>query len=237
MLPNAVVRRLCRLLACAAPLIGSAAPVLAQPPKAPPVSGPKVDQGIPASAAADPVIAIVEGHSIYLSQLGRAAQALPENLRGLPFDTLYPVLLDRIVDHEALVTMARRGGLENRAEVQQEIQAATDRILEGAYLQPGGRSEGHRGGDPGPLQPPVCQPAGRRGSARPPHPGRDRRRSAQGIWTICERRGFRDGRADRQQGPGRRQWRRSRVLPPRAGLAGLRRRGVFLQPGQIAPIR
>jgi peptidyl-prolyl cis-trans isomerase C len=134
MLPNAIVRRLCRLLACAAPLLGPAAPVLAQSPKAPPVSAPKVDRGTPAAAPADPVIAIVEGHSIYLSQLGRAAQALPENLRGLPFDTLYPVLLDRIVDHEALVTMARRGGLENRADVQQEIQAATDRILEGAYL-------------------------------------------------------------------------------------------------------
>jgi peptidyl-prolyl cis-trans isomerase C len=80
------------------------------------------------------VIAIVEGHLIHLSELGRAARALPENLRGLPFETLYPVLLDRIVDHEALVMMAKRNGLEGRADVQQEIQAATGRILEGAWL-------------------------------------------------------------------------------------------------------
>jgi peptidyl-prolyl cis-trans isomerase C len=140
----ATLFRICRLLACAASVFGFAAPAPAQSPNAAaPDPGlgttlrrgdPKVDQGRPAQTPADPPIAIVEGHPIYLSQLGRAAQALPDNLRGLSFDTLYPVLLDRIVDHEALVTMARRRGLESRPDVQQEIQAATDRILEGAYL-------------------------------------------------------------------------------------------------------
>lgn len=138
---------ICRLLACAAVPFCTATGVLAQSPRsgsaAMPDTGlgaalrrgdPKLDQNRPAQGSADPLIALVEGHPIYLSQLGRAARALPENLRGLPFDTLYPVLLDRIVDHEAVVTMARRGGLENRPDVQQEIQAATDRILEGAYL-------------------------------------------------------------------------------------------------------
>lgn len=137
---------LCRLLACVAVPLCIAPGGFAQSPKSG-AAGPdpglgttlrrgdaKIDQGRPAKAPADPLIALVEGHPIYLSHLGRAAQALPENLRGLPFDTLYPVLLDRLVDHEALVTMARREGLENRPDVQQEIQAATDRILEGAYL-------------------------------------------------------------------------------------------------------
>jgi peptidyl-prolyl cis-trans isomerase C len=133
-----------RSLACAALMLGFAGSASAQPA----VSGPsaagmgtaprqaesKIEGPKPAQKPADPLIAIVEGHLIYLSQLGRASQALPENLRGLPFDTLYPVLLDRIVDHEALVMMARRNGLESRADVQQEIQAATGRILEGAWL-------------------------------------------------------------------------------------------------------
>ena len=144
---NAIVCRLCRLLACTAPLLGNASPLLAQPPKSPapavPNSGPAtaprrsdatVDREQPAQASADPMIALVEGHPIYLSQLGRATADLPENLRELPFDTLYPVLLERIIDHEALVTMARRGGLDNRPDVQQDLQAAADRILEAAYL-------------------------------------------------------------------------------------------------------
>ncbi len=87
-----------------------------------------------AQANADPVVGSVEGHLIYLSELGDASKTLPENLRGMPFDTLYPVLLDRMIDHEALVIMARRAGLEQKKQVQHDIQVATERILEGAYL-------------------------------------------------------------------------------------------------------
>ncbi len=89
---------------------------------------------VPAPANADPVVGSVEGHLIYLSELGDASNTLPENLRGMPFDTLYPVLLDRMIDHEALVIMARRAGLEQKKQVQHDIQVATERILEGAYL-------------------------------------------------------------------------------------------------------
>src|ERR1700748_2207146 len=88
----------------------------------------------PAQGSPDPVVGSVEGHLIYLSDLGEASKTLPENLRGLPFDTLYPVLLDRMIDHEALVIMSRRKGLEQTKQVQHEIQTATERILEGAYL-------------------------------------------------------------------------------------------------------
>jgi peptidyl-prolyl cis-trans isomerase C len=88
----------------------------------------------PAQGSADPVVGSVEGHLIYLSDLGEASKTLPENLRGLPFDTLYPVLLDRMIDHEALVIMSRRKGLEQTKQVQHDIQIATERILEGAYL-------------------------------------------------------------------------------------------------------
>jgi peptidyl-prolyl cis-trans isomerase C len=92
------------------------------------------DASASAQGVADPVVGSVEGHLIYLSELGEASKTLPENLRGMPFDTLYPVLLDRMVDHEALVMMAERRGLEQKKQVQRDIQAATERILEGAYL-------------------------------------------------------------------------------------------------------
>src|SRR4051794_39218553 len=91
-------------------------------------------QAAPAQGTPNPVVGSVEGHLIYLSDLGEASKTLPENLRGLPFDTLYPVLLDRMIDHEALVIMARRKGLEQLKRVQHDIQVATERILEGAYL-------------------------------------------------------------------------------------------------------
>ncbi|MDR3538011.1 MAG: peptidylprolyl isomerase [Acetobacteraceae bacterium] len=119
--------------ASAQPAAGQAAPggtvVLSPPLKA---SDLAPDQ--PIKGATDPVVGSVDGHLIYLSELGRATQALPENLRDLPFDMLFPVLLDRMVDHESLVLMARRRSMDDNPAVKREIQAAIDRILEGAYL-------------------------------------------------------------------------------------------------------
>ena len=124
--------------------IALALPALAQKASAPAIgpalgiapSGVGTDGGSapPVQANADPVVGSVEGHLIYLSDLGEASKTLPENLRGLPFDTLYPVLLDRMIDHESLVIMARRKGLEEKKQVRRDIQSAVDRILEGAYL-------------------------------------------------------------------------------------------------------
>src|ERR1700761_3653330 len=71
--------------------------------------------GTPAAPRnADPVVASVEGHLIYLSDLAEASKTLPDNLRSLPFETLYPVLLDRMVDHQALVIMAHQRGLDDQ---------------------------------------------------------------------------------------------------------------------------
>jgi len=82
----------------------------------------------------DPIVAIVEGHMIYLSDVGRAVPALPENIRELPFTTLYPVVLDRLIDHQALVATARRQHLDDDPAVRREMDEATDRVLEGALL-------------------------------------------------------------------------------------------------------
>lgn len=82
----------------------------------------------------NPVVASVDGYPVYLQDLGDAMRALPEPLRGMPFDSLYPVLVDRLVDHQALVIMAKRVGLEESPAVAREIKRATERILEAAYL-------------------------------------------------------------------------------------------------------
>ena len=82
----------------------------------------------------DPVVAAVEGHMIYLSDLARLVPSLPESVRSLPFETLYPALLDRSIDHQALVTVARRDHLDDDPRVKREVDAATERILEAALL-------------------------------------------------------------------------------------------------------
>jgi peptidyl-prolyl cis-trans isomerase C len=110
------------------------APASAQPAKSPAGSQAGPPSAEAPAAATDPVVVSVDGHQIRLSDVGRVVQSLPPTLRDQPFDKLYPDLLDRLIDHQVLVMMARRTGLESKPDVRQDIQTATDRILEGAYL-------------------------------------------------------------------------------------------------------
>jgi peptidyl-prolyl cis-trans isomerase C len=111
-----------------------AKPAEPRPAEATKPSGSAMTPGDVLKSPADPVVGIVEGHMIYLSDVGRAVPALPENLRGLPFETLFPVVLDRIIDHQALVAIARRKHLDEDPAVRRDMDAATERVLEGALL-------------------------------------------------------------------------------------------------------
>ena len=85
-------------------------------------------------AAANPVLATVDGHPIHLSEVQQAAASLPPNLRGMAPETLYPMLLTRMIDARALVIAARREKLEQTPAVKQQIAAVTDQVLENALL-------------------------------------------------------------------------------------------------------
>jgi peptidyl-prolyl cis-trans isomerase C len=116
------------------PSLGLTPPGITSLPTVPDASVPAAAAGQPVRRASDPLVASIEGHLIYLSDVGRAARTLPENLRNLPFDTIYPALLKRMIDHQTLVLLARRKGLEDDPEVRRDIAAATERVLEGALL-------------------------------------------------------------------------------------------------------
>ncbi len=133
------MRLFCRFVGLAGSLmvVGLSLAALAQP--AAPVPQAPAEPGVPTAAppardASDPVVASVDGHPILLSDVGKAVQGLPPAMRDLPFDKLYPVVLDRLIDHQAAVMLAQRAGLESDPTVRQQIATATDRILEGAYL-------------------------------------------------------------------------------------------------------
>ena len=83
---------------------------------------------------ADPVVAKVDGQAIHLSDVKEAAQSLPENLRGLPVQTLYPMLLDQLIDGRALVREAHKSGLDKDPDVERQVTAAEDRALQTALL-------------------------------------------------------------------------------------------------------
>jgi peptidyl-prolyl cis-trans isomerase C len=88
----------------------------------------------PLGAGSDPVVGSVDGKLVYLSDLTRVVNTLPEQMRDMPFESVMPVLLDRIIDHEALTLQARRASLDKRPDVQRDMRAAADQVLERAWL-------------------------------------------------------------------------------------------------------
>ncbi len=129
--------------AFAASLFGATA--LAQtPPAAKPA--PKPAASAPASAPApatapptaaaqpDPVVAKVGNDDIHLSDLSEAAQTLPEEMRGMPPATLYPLLLDQMIDRKAIVIEARKEKLQDDPQVKRAIARASDTALQNAVL-------------------------------------------------------------------------------------------------------
>jgi len=104
-----------RLCLGSALLLAGALPVLAQ------------------QAPADPVLATVNGQPIHLSDVKEAAQALPQ-ARNLPPQQVYPLLLDQLIDAQALLVKAQQTGLDKDPDVQRVIKAAQERALESAYL-------------------------------------------------------------------------------------------------------
>ncbi len=115
----------------AAPSPAASPPAVAPPAAAPVASAPAAAT----TAPADPVVATVDGQPIHLSDLNQAAQILPPQLREIPPQTLFPMLLDQQIDRKALVIEARKTGLDKDPVVQRQIALAVDTTLQNALLQ------------------------------------------------------------------------------------------------------
>ncbi|MBN8873815.1 MAG: peptidylprolyl isomerase [Rhodospirillales bacterium] len=105
---------------------GTATPATTAPATAPAAGG---------AAAADPVVATVNGQPITLRDLQDAAASLPPTARGMPKETLYPLLLEQLIDGRALVAEAQKDGLAQQPDVQRKVKAAEDQALQTALLQ------------------------------------------------------------------------------------------------------
>lgn len=84
--------------------------------------------------AADPVVAKVNGKSIYFSDVRSALQMLPPEIQQLPPELLFPRLLDSVVDKVLTVEAAKKEGLDKNPEVRRAIKEAEKNIVHQAFL-------------------------------------------------------------------------------------------------------
>jgi peptidyl-prolyl cis-trans isomerase C len=115
-----------------APVRAQTAPPSAAPTTTPTTPGPAAGAAVPHT---DPVIAKVDGQEIHVSDLNEAAQNLPENMRQMPPTMLYPMLLDQMIDRDALVIAAKKQGLQNDPLVKRDLQRAADTTLQNALIK------------------------------------------------------------------------------------------------------
>jgi peptidyl-prolyl cis-trans isomerase C len=126
----------------ATPAAGPSATAPAAP--APPVTAQPTEPSdaapAPSAAAAsqprpDPVVAKVNGQPVHLSDVQELAQGLPDELRGMPSKMLFPLLIDQLVDREAMVIAARKQGLDKDPAIQRQIRLAESAALQNALIQ------------------------------------------------------------------------------------------------------
>jgi len=89
----------------------------------------------PSAVPADPVVGRVNADEIHLSDIAAAAQGLPDQYRSMPSATLFPLLLDQLIDRDALVIQARKQGLDKDPAVQQLMARAQEQVLEDALMR------------------------------------------------------------------------------------------------------
>jgi peptidyl-prolyl cis-trans isomerase C len=88
-----------------------------------------------AQPAPDPIVARVDGQEIHASDLAEAAQALPQDMRGMPPAVVMPMLIDQLVDRKAITLLARQRKFADDPGVLRAVARATDQAMQTALLQ------------------------------------------------------------------------------------------------------
>jgi peptidyl-prolyl cis-trans isomerase C len=131
--------RLLRLIVvCGAAAAISASANAQQPANPPPAAKPQqpAQPAKPTQASPkDPVVAIVNGQQIRLSELEVAQQALPPQYRNMPLKSVYPALLDRIIDSKLVVADGRKNKIPDDPAFKKRMAFIEDQILQDFWLQ------------------------------------------------------------------------------------------------------
>lgn len=88
----------------------------------------------PVAAQDDPVVAKVEGQEIRRSEVVRAFSSLPQQMQQAGFETIYPGLLERLIQQRLLIVEGRKNKLEDSDEVKVRLKRLEDALVGEVYL-------------------------------------------------------------------------------------------------------
>ena len=87
-----------------------------------------------ASAADDPVVARINGQELHRSDVEAAQRGLPQQIQQMPLESIYPMLLDQMVNGKLLSDAGRQEKLDQDPEVKKQLARVEDRVLQQAYI-------------------------------------------------------------------------------------------------------
>ena len=82
----------------------------------------------------DVVVATIDGENVYLSQIKEIADRIPQYAE-LPFDMIYPHLLDKYITNQVVLKSAQEAEIQNDPAVREAIKETRNAILSNAYLE------------------------------------------------------------------------------------------------------
>jgi peptidyl-prolyl cis-trans isomerase C len=85
-------------------------------------------------AAADPILAIVDGAAIRRSDLQTLQRALPAQFQQMPLEMLFPLLIDRMIDAKLLAIAGRKDNIHAEPELRARVESFEERLIQEAYL-------------------------------------------------------------------------------------------------------
>jgi peptidyl-prolyl cis-trans isomerase C len=114
-----------------------AGPAVAQQPAKPPAAKPGAPAAPakPAESLKDPVVAVVNGQKIRLSQLEVAKQSLPQQYRNMPMTAIYPALLDRIIDSKLVEQDGRKHKVTDDPAFKKRMAFVEEQVIQDFWLQ------------------------------------------------------------------------------------------------------
>jgi peptidyl-prolyl cis-trans isomerase C len=84
--------------------------------------------------SASTVVAEVDGRAITLGDVANAIAELPSSVSALPFNDLFPSILEQLVRQQALVIRAQQQALDEDPAIRRKAKAAADRVMANELL-------------------------------------------------------------------------------------------------------